>query len=412
MTGVSIIGVGMTRFAKQPQLSVKQLVAQAVGSALSDAGINASQVNTAFFANTVQGTHEGQLMVGGQIALRPLGFEGIPIFNVENACASSSSALALAVSAVRSGMADIVLAVGADKMVVPNKQKMFGIFDGAWDVNDIDAGTKKLMMLGKDMPIPEDAGEMPERSFFMDVYASFARAHMAAFGTTQRQIAAVAAKNHDHSVHNPLAQYRNAMTVDQVLAAPSVIWPLTIPMCAPVSDGASAAIICSDATARRLAGERKIDIASIQLTTGITRSGDAFDQHLAAIAARRAYEEAGIDPKDVSLAEVHDATAFAEIQQVENLGLCEFGQGGWLTESGATRLGGRVPVNPSGGLESKGHPIGATGLGQIFELVTQLRGEAGTRQVEGARIAIAENGGGLYGIEEAIACISLLARQA
>lgn len=410
MTDIMIAGVGMTRFAKQPELSVKQLVAQAVGDAIGDAGFHQNRLDAAFFANTVQGELEGQLMVRGQLALRPLGIEGIPIINVENACASAATAFALAAAHIKAGLADIVLAVGVDKMVVPDKKKMFGIFDGAWDVHDIEAGTRKLMALGEGVATPEDAQEMAGRSFFMDVYASFAKAHMRAFGTTQEQIAAVAAKNHDHSVHNPLAQYRRAMTIDEVLAAPSVIWPLTVPMCAPVSDGAAAAILCHADLLDDENRQRAVALLSTQMTTGVSRSVDEFDQHLAAIAARRAYDEAGLAPADMDVAEVHDATAFAEIQQIENLGFVSFGEGGAAVAAGDTRIGGRIPVNPSGGLESKGHPIGATGLGQIFELVTQLRGEAGARQVEDARFAIAENGGGLYGIEEATAAVTILGR--
>jgi acetyl-CoA acyltransferase len=179
-------------------------------------------------------------------------------------------------------------------------------------------------------------------------------------------------------------------------------------MCAPVSDGAAAAILCSDEALGAFDRARAIRVMSTVMLTGVTRDGGEPDKHLAAIGARRAYDGAGIGPDDMSLAEVHDATAFAEINQVENLGFCGFGEGGALAESGATAIGGRIPVNPSGGLESKGHPIGATGLGQIFELVTQLRGEAGARQVERARFAIAENGGGLYGIEEATATVTIL----
>ena len=410
MTGISIIGVGMTRFAKMPEFSVKQLTAQAVSAALADAGLTAGDVEAAFFANTVQGALEGQLMVRGQIALRPLGFEGIPIVNVENACASATTAFQLAINQIRSGAADIVLAVGVDKMVVPDKKAMFGIFDGAWDVSDAEVGLARLKALGADMPVPDGAEDLPDRSFFMDIYAAMARAHMAAFGTTREQIAAVAAKNHEHSVHNPYAQYRTSMTIDQVLAGRSVVWPFTVPMCAPVSDGAAAAILVSEKALGRLGRARAVAVrASVQLT-GVTRTQSAFDQHLSAIGARRAYEQAGIGPEDIDLAEVHDATAFAEIQQIENLGLAPLGEGGPVTLRGDTRLGGRVPVNPSGGLESKGHPIGATGLGQIFELAMQLRGEAGARQVDNARFAIAENGGGFYGIEEATAAITILER--
>jgi acetyl-CoA acetyltransferase len=246
----------------------------------------------------------------------------------------------------------------------------------------------------------------------MDVYAAFARQHMKQFGTTQRQLAAVASKNHAHSRHNPLSQYRNAFTIEEVMAAPPITYPLTLPMCSPVSDGAAAVIVCNEEGLRRLGTDRSraIRVLASVLCTGSDRDPSEVEKHCSARAARQAYEKAGVSPSEISLAEVHDATAMGEIIQVENLGFCEFGEGGSLAERGETSIGGRIPVNPSGGLESKGHPVGATGIAQVYELVAQLRGEAGARQVEGARLAIAENGGGLYGIEEAVACVTILSR--
>jgi acetyl-CoA acetyltransferase len=246
----------------------------------------------------------------------------------------------------------------------------------------------------------------------MDIYASMGRMHMREFGTTQRQIAAVSAKNHGHSVHNPLAQYRQAYSVEEILSAPPITYPLTLPMCSPISDGAAAAIVCSEAGLERLKGgrTRAIRVLASVLQTGSDRPAAALDQHLVRLGSIKAYEQAGVAPRDVSVAEVHDATAIGEIIQSEVLGLCEPGMGGVAAERGDTSIGGRIPINPSGGLESKGHPIGATGLGQLYELVTQLRGEAGQRQVEGARIALAENGGGLCGVEEAVASITILGR--
>ena len=201
-------------------------------------------------------------------------------------------------------------------------------------------------------------------------------------------------------------------SVDEVLAAPPITFPLTLPMCAPISDGGAAAVLCTDEGLKRLGVDqsRAIEVKASILQTGSTRSENETDQHITAKAARRAYERAGVGPEDMDVAEVHDATAMGEIMQVENLGFCDFGDGGAAAERGDTQLGGRVPVNPSGGLECKGHPIGATGLCQIYELTTQLRGEAGARQVERARLAIAENGGGLYGIEESVAAITILGR--
>lgn len=411
MTDIYVIGVAMTKFARHPAETVKSLTARAVKGALADAAVPTERIGLATFANTVQGTLEGQIMIRGQVALRPLGLEGIPIINTENACASSATGFNIAVNYLKAGVADVALAVGVDKMVVPDKGAMLGIFDGAWDVYDIKGGKQRLIDLGLGSPMPPGIEEMPTRSFFMDVYSSFAKAHMSAFGTTQRHLAAVSAKNHTHASLNPLAQYQDAMTIDEVLSAKTVVWPLTLPMCAPVSDGAAAAIVCTaDALAEMPAevSARAVRVLSSQLLTGVVRRPDQHHRHLCHIGAMRAYEEAGVGPADISVAEVHDATAFAEILQTENLGFCAFGDGGALAERGETSLGGRIPVNPSGGLESKGHPIGATGLGQIFELTSQLRGEAGGRQVPKARLAIAENGGGLYGIEEAVAAITIL----
>jgi len=182
-------------------------------------------------------------------------------------------------------------------------------------------------------------------------------------------------------------------------------------MCAPISDGAAAVVVCSEAALARLANRgRAIKVLASIIATGSNRRPEDLDQHITVKAAKQAYELAGVGPQDISLAEVHDATAIGEIVQSENLGFCAFGEGGRLAERGDTTIGGRIPINTSGGLESKGHPIGATGLGQLHELVVQLRGEAGARQVQGARLAIAENGGGLFGIEEAVAAITILGR--
>ncbi|MCG3172498.1 MAG: hypothetical protein GMKNLPBB_00650 [Myxococcota bacterium] len=408
---VFVAGVGMTPTGKFLDRSIKELTADAVMAALKDAGLAVGDIQAAYFSNATQGVLEGQTMIRAQIALRPLGIEGVPVYNVENACASASSAFALAVQAVRAGEVDIALAVGAEKMFCTDKAKMFSVFDGAWDVATVAANKDMLLAMGRGIEPPAGSTSKAPYSLFMDIYAAFGRFHMREFGSTQRQFAAVAAKNHGHSAHNPLAQYRNTYSVDEILAAPPITYPLTLPMCAPISDGAAAAIVCSEAMLARLADRRRAArvLASV-VATGSTRAPEEIARHVTVKASRLAYERAGVGPQDISLAEVHDATAIGEIIQCENLGFCEFGAGGALAESGATTIGGRIPINTSGGLESKGHPIGATGLGQIHELVTQLRGEAGTRQVQGARLAIAENGGGLYGIEEAVCAITILGR--
>ena len=350
-------------------------------------------------------------MVPGEIALRDMGFREIPISNVENACASASTAFNLAWTHLKAGQSDVALAVGAEKMYSADKAKTFAVFNGAWDVHDVDNLTARLVELGRGLePPPGRVPDNNQRSVFMDVYASLAKFHMKRFGLTERQLAAVAAKNHHHSTFNSLSQYRNDMTIEEVLAARMISWPLTLPMCAPISDGAAAAILVREEALDRFDRSRAVKVCATVQASGSDRRVEELDKHICRRAAQRAYEIAGVGPRDMSVAEVHDASAFAEIVQSENLGFCASGEGGALAESGATALGGHIPINPSGGLESKGHPIGATGLGQIYELVTQLRGEAGSRQVAGARFAVAENGGGFHGWEEAAAVITILGR--
>ena len=412
MENVYVIGVGMTHFGRHAELSVKDLTRMSVEAALEDAGCEAGDLQAAFFANAVQGHMEGQHLIRGQIALREMGIQSIPVINVENACASASSAFYLAVNSLRAGASDVALAVGAEKMHSDDRERMFGAFDSGWDVHDAEAIRARLLKLGEGVEVPPGTTSPKPYSVFMDVYAAFARYHMRHLGTTQRQIAAVAAKNHQHSVENPQSQYRRPYTIEEVLAAPPITYPLTLPMCAPISDGGAAAVLCTEAGMKRLglARGRAIRVLASVLQSGSDRKPEELAKHCTRLASERAYELAGIGPQDVSVAEVHDATAVGEIIQIENLGFCEFGEGGPISERGETRIGGRIPVNPSGGLECKGHPIGATGIGQVVELVTQLRGESGPRQVQGARIALAENGGGLHGLEEAAACITILGR--
>ncbi|MBE7417122.1 MAG: thiolase family protein [Ideonella sp.] len=410
---IYIAGVGMTEFGRHESSSVKQLTARAVGDAIADAGCTIDTIDAAFFGSAAQSYLHGQLLIGGQVALLPLGLQGIPIYNVENACATGSTAFHLGVDLLRSGEAEVALVVGVDKMFSRDKSRVFDFFAGGWDVESSAANARCVLSLGAGLELPIGSEPKGPHSLFMDVYASYARAYMLNFGLTQRQLAVIAAKNHAHAVHNPRAQYREACTIEQVLGARPISYPLTLPMCAPVSDGAAAAVLCTGGALRRLGLDRRrsIRVLASVMRSGAARGADEPLQHVCRLAALQAYERAGLGPEDMDVAEVHDASAMGELLQTEHLGFCPLGGGGMLAESGATAIGGRIPVNPSGGLESKGHPIGATGLAQLYELAMQLRGECSARQVDGARIAVQENGGGLWGIEEASVHVGILARE-
>ncbi|AQQ36033.1 MULTISPECIES: thiolase family protein [Burkholderia cepacia complex] len=412
MSNIYIAGIAMTVFGRHLDRSLDDLAREALQRALRDAGCHADAIRAAFYAGITNGPLQGQLSIPGQVVFSKIGLEGIPVFNVENACASGSTAVHLAVRELQSGACDVALALGAEKMNVADKAKSFALFEAGWDVSRVDENFATLARLGEGIePPPGSESERPY-SRFMKIYAAMCRHHMHTYGTTQRQIAAVSAKNHGHSVHNPYSQFRQPFTIDEVLAAAPITYPITLPMCAPLSDGAAAAILCTEEGLERIGADRSrcIRIAASVIRSFTRRRIDEPHKHIGRLAALQAYEQAGVGPADMDVAEVHDASAMGEIIQAENLGFVPLGEGGPAAERGEFTLGGRIPINTSGGLESKGHPLGATGIGQLYELVTQLRGEAGARQVDGARHAIQENGGGLQGVEEAALAIHILSR--
>ena len=412
MESVYIAGIGMTVFGRHPERTLDDLAGEALRIALADAGATTLDLEAAFYSGMTNGSLQGQIAIPGQVIFSKIGIEGVPVFNVENACASGSSAMHLAAQYIRSGACDIALAIGAEKMNIPDKAKAFAIFDAGWDVSQVERNFELLMRLGDGVVPPPGSESTRPYSRFMSIYAAMCRHHMKTYGTTQRQIASVSAKNHQHSVHNPLSQFRQPFTVDEVLAAAPITYPLTLPMCAPLTDGAAAAVLCSEAGLRRMAGDRSraIRIAASVVRSFTHRDIDDPQHNISRLAANSAYEQADVGPEDVDVAEVHDASAMGEILQSENLGFVPMGEGGPAAERGDFTLGGMLPINTSGGLESKGHPLGATGIGQLHELVAQLRGEAGARQVAGARVAMQENGGGLVGVEEAAVAIHILTR--
>ncbi len=390
-TAVYLAGVGMTPFGRQPDAGLKSLTIAAVDDALADAGIAVDRVEAAFFSNAIGGSITGQEMVAGQVALRAAGVDAIPIYNVENACASASSAFQLAAQSIAAGVHDVVLAVGAEKMTHPDKAKSLAAIGGAADVDEV---------FGPGGPATSD------RSYFMDLYAGLANEHMATYGSTPADFALVAAKNQRHGAANPRAQYGGEPSVDQILEARMVVPPLTVPMCSPISDGAAAAVLVSTELAARL-GRDRLRVAASVVASG---SSNATDVNAVQRAARRAHELAGSSPSVIDLAEVHDATASAEIKLYEDLGFAAPGGGASLIRDGRTTYGGDVVVNPSGGLLAKGHPIGATGIAQIVEAADQLLDRAGERQVPNARVALTQNAGGWIGVDNAAVALTIIER--
>lgn len=397
-----VAGIGMTRFAKHEGVGLKQLGAEATRAAVADAGIELRDLEAAWVGNCAAGLVTGQESIRGQVILDAMGVGRIPIVNVENACASGSTALREACAFVTAGLHDVVLALGVEKLTHPDKTRSFAAFAGAMDVDEL---REMLADLEKAAPTG-DGGAGKSRSMFMDVYAMAARAHMEKYGTTVRQLAAVAAKSSYYGSLNPRAQLRERLTIEQVLADRMIVPPLTRSMCSPIGDGAAAAVIVSERKARELGLSKPVRVVASVLHSGFHHREDEPDT--VELCAREVFEEAGVGPEDLHVVELHDASAPAEILAYEQLGLCPRGEGGRLVESGATALGGRLPVNPSGGLLRKGHPVGATGLAQIVELTEQLQGRSGARQVEGARLALAQNGGGKKGNDAAAMLVTVL----
>jgi benzoylsuccinyl-CoA thiolase BbsB subunit len=368
---VSVIGVGMSRFAKQPEVSIVDLTQAPILDALDDAGVAGGQVQAAYSGSVFGGSGLGQKVLKG------IGISGIPILNLENACSSGSSAFREAWLGVASGMVDVTLAFGAEKLSA--------LGGGAYPLSD---------------DIEADQGVLMPA-----VYAMRARRHMMEYGTSIEQLAKIAVKNHHNSVHNPRAQYQREYTIEEVLNSRMIADPLTILHCCPTGDGAAAVVLAATEIAPRLRG-KPVKVRASVLQSGLFKNDfrDMTKSDLSYRAAAAAYEMAGLGPEDVDVAEVHDAFTIGELMYYEALGFCAPGDGGRLVDEGATEIGGRIPVNPSGGLLSKGHPVGATGVAQIVEIVNQLRGNCGPRQIAGARIGLTHcTGGGVAGFDH-IAC--------
>jgi acetyl-CoA acyltransferase len=417
MREVYVAGAAMTRFGKFPDTTIRALAEEATSGALEDAGVTAADIGMVFFSNAVAGLLTNQEMIRGQVALRHTGLLGVPMVNVENACASASSAFFLACMAVGSGAVDVALAVGSEKLTHEDRSRSFAAIGTAVDQQQVAELQQWASSGSAGSPLPEQAGSLPgevrasaagegagKRSFFMDIYAANSRDYMKRSGATRQDFAEVAVKSHRYAALNPKAQYRTEVTVEDVLASREIAPPLTLLMCSPIGDGAAALVVCSPHAARRLGA--RVRVRACTLVSGTDHApGEAGAVERA---SRAAYEQAGAGPGDLDVAELHDAAAPAELMTYEELGLCDEGDGPALLASGATWLGGRLPVNPSGGLLSKGHPIGATGCAQLVELTDQLRGRCGQRQVPGAQLALAQNGGGFLGSDAAAMVVTVL----
>ena len=398
MRKAMIGGTGITPFGKFLESGVRPLTERAVSDSLKDAAVGIEDVEMVFFGNAAGGLLTGQECVRGQVALRHSGLLGKPIVNVENACASSSTAFQLARMAVASGAAEIVLAIGAEKMSNDDRSKPIKALESAADLDELAELQRHIA--------PDGAGT---GSVFMDLYASVARDYMENSGATAEDFARVSVKQRHAGALNPIAQFRADVDLEEVLTSRMIADPITLMMCSSIGDGAAALVVMSaEAAAKR-------DIRPVEILACEIRSGQGDDPEappVATAASRAAFESAGLGPEDLNVVELHDAAAPAEYILSEQLGLCRPGDAISLLRSGRTALGGDMPINPSGGLISKGHPIGATGAAQLVELADQLRGRAGPRQAEGARIALAENGGGWIGNDAATATVTILAATA
>lgn len=387
MRPVIVAGVGMTPFGKFLDRNVKSLCEEAVKAALDDAGAGTGDVDQIYFGNAAGGTVNGQEMIRAQAALRNTGLAGKPMFNVENACASSSTAFHLAWLSIASGQSETALVVGVEKLSHEDKAVSFGAFAGAVDIEE---------------PKPEGVGT-GGGSIFMDMYAAKARKWMNASNADASDFARVVVKSRKAASLNPHAQFRKETTVEEVLASRMISDPLTLFMCSSIGDGAAVLFLCSQEYAKKVSN-KPVYVRASSIVSAIPGASDL----VAVRAGRAAYEQAGIGPEDIHVAELHDASAPAELIHYENLGFCAPGDAPKLIRSGDTDLGGRISVNPSGGLLSRGHPLGATGAAQIIELTRQLRGQAGPRQRPDAKVALAENNGGQLAGDSAVALVTIL----
>jgi acetyl-CoA acetyltransferase len=381
-----VAGVGMTPFGKFRDSTLASLGRVAGREALADAGVDPHRIEMIACGSARSGILHASESGVGQLIGWDLGIQGVAVYNEKAFCASGAVAFNIAHMALSSGAHDVALVVGVEKM------------------SSRDGAGRPLTSDG--MALEGEQGFTPPA-----YYGMAARRHMETYGTTREQIASVAVKNRAAAQHNPKAQYRDPITIGDVLGSKEVVWPLHLLDCCPTGDGAAAAVLVNEAGAEKLGLEPAIRVAASVIGSGyyLKQNRDMTSFSLDKATSARAYELAGLLPSDIDVAEVHDSFSVAEIIHYEDLGFCEPGTGGKLVEAGETALGGRIPVNTGGGLLNRGHPLGATGVAQIVELCDQLRGRAGARQVDGARTALAHINGGFHEGDFATSGITILA---
>jgi len=411
MRDVAVIGVGMIRFGKHPKMSIKDLVRESAQLAIKDAGIDNKDIDAAYVGSAVAGLMSGQEQIKAQVTLSAMGIEAIPMYNVENACASSSTAFHLAGMAVGAGIYDCALVVGFEKLYDQDKMKSFMALGTAVDVDVLRMIIEKPESIEECFPGVGDKifskGSGKNRSIFMDMYAFYTKMYMEKFGLTQEHFAKISVKSHQNGANNPNAQYQKEVTLEEVLNSGEVAFPLTRMMCSPVGDGAAAAIVCSKEKAAQFT-TNPVWIEASVIGSGKLSSG--LDDSITRRLGPKAFDAAGIGPGDIDVIEVHDATSPSEIITLIELGICPGEDAPMWIDEGFLEVAGRMPTNTSGGLASKGHPIGATGCGQIHELVSQLRGTAGKRQVKDPKVGMTHNGGGILGADAAAMSLHIFKR--
>lgn len=373
MRPVAIVGIGKTAFGAFPDRDLRSLAVEAIEHALTDAGISAPAAESFYLGNFAGPSFVGQNHLAPYIGTA-VGFESIPCTRIENACASSGSAFFHAWQSVAAGLYNTVVVAGVEKMTSQSTPRVTEILAGAGDMS----------------------GEGRAGATFPALFAMIARRHMHQYGTTREQLAAVAVKNHANGARNPLAHMRKVITVDQALGGKPIAEPLTVYDCSLISDGAAAAVLVPLEKANRY-HTRFVRVLSVAQTSDhvpLDTKADITEFPAVKSAGQKAYETAGVGPGEIDVAEVHDCFTIAEIVASEDLGFTNKGEGGPFAAAGCTAIGGRIPINTSGGLKSKGHPVGATGVGQICDIVMQLRGDAGERQVSRHRTGLAQNLGG------------------